>query len=82
MKHIELTHAEWDQIRDRIREDFGFSMPLLRDKMKRELGFTVREHRTYDPFDPLQLLRSSHRIMICLDFYDEQMKTWFSLKYL
>jgi len=68
MKHIELTHAEWDQIRDRIREDFGFSMPLLRDKMKRELGFTVREHRTYDPFDPLQLLRSSLLIATILLF--------------
>ena len=79
MKHIELSHAEWYKIRNQIHDEYGQSMILLSSKMKRELGFTVREHRT---FDPLQLLRSGHRTIICLDFYDEQMKTWFSLKYL
>jgi hypothetical protein len=74
MKHIELSRDEWGCIQDQIRNEFGFSMPLLRDKMKRELGFTVREHRPENS-------RFPHTI-ICLDFYDEQMKTWFSLKYL
>ena len=80
MKHIELTHAEWYKIRDRIREDFGDSMIILSFKMKRELGFTVREHRAYDPFDPMH--RHSYQTMICVDFYTEQAKVWFTLKYL
>jgi len=80
MKHIELSHTEWHKIRDQIHDEYGQSMILLSSKMKRELGFTVREHRAYDPFDPMH--RHSYRTIICLDFYDEQMKTWFSLKYL
>ena len=80
MKHIELTHAEWYKIRDQIREDFGDSMVILSFKMKRELGFTVREHRAYDPFDPMH--RHSYRTVICVDFYTEQAKVWFTLKYL
>jgi hypothetical protein len=82
MKHIELSHAEWYKIRDRIREDFGDSMVILSFKMKRELGFTVREHKAYDPFDPMHLLRNSYQTMICVDFYTEQAKVWFTLKYL
>ena len=45
MKHIELSRDEWEHIRDQLRADFGFSMPLLRDRMKRELGFTIRHHK-------------------------------------
>ena len=80
MKHIELSHEEWYKIRDRIREDFGDSMVILSFKMKRELGFTVREHRAYNPFDPMHLL--AYQTMICVDFYTEQAKVWFTLKYL
>ena len=74
MKHIELSRDEWEHIRDQLRADFGFSMPLRRDRMKRELGFTVREHRPDNE-------RFYHGI-ICVDFYSEEAKVWFTLKYL
>lgn len=80
MKHIELTRREWNKIREHIKDEYGQSMILISAKMKRELGFTVREHRAYDPFDPMN--RQEYRTIICLDFYDEQMKSWFALKYL
>jgi hypothetical protein len=74
MKHIELSRSEWERIKDQIRNDFGFSMPLLREKMKRELGFSIREHSPDND-------RFWERI-ICVDFYSEEAKVWFTLKYL
>lgn len=74
MKHIELSHHEWNRIRKQIRDEFGDSMILLRGKMRRELGFSVREHMPdTDRF---------HQWIICVDFYSEEAKVWFTLKYL
>ena len=47
MKHLELTEREWNHIRDQIRTEHGDSMILLRDKMRRELGFTVQIGRAH-----------------------------------
>ena len=79
MKHIELSRDEWDRIRDQLRADFGFSMPLLRDRMKRELGFTVREHKRMKGSMDGYL---QQRTVFCIDFYSEEAKVWFTLKYL
>jgi hypothetical protein len=77
MKHHELTHAEWLKIRQQIRVEFGDSMILLRDKMRRELGFTARHHREWNPNGVFPVMDD----YICIDFYTEQARTWFLLKF-
>jgi len=86
MKHLELTEGEWLRIRQQIREEHGDSMILLRDKMRRELGFTVRHHQDWRERDVDKRdvgFRTHYPVqMIHVDFYDEQAKTWFLLKYI
>jgi hypothetical protein len=84
IKHIELTHREWDWLKDELIKEHGASI-LISWKMRRELGFTVREHsRGFSPL--LDTVVSNvdwrdSRSVICLDFYEESMKTWYMLKY-
>lgn len=74
---IVLTEKEWVPIRRQLKTDYAWkpSIFLIRESMKKELGFTIREHRTYH-----ELTGSS--MQICLDFYDEVKETWFRMKYL
>jgi len=69
MKHIELTRKEWDDLKQRLITEHGPRI-LISWVLKRECGFTMRDHREHD------------RSYIALDFYDEQMRTFFHLKYL
>lgn len=93
MTTIVLDHLVWYDIRDRIRAEYGDSMVIIRSKMQRELGFTVRAHREWRPgFDPK--FGEPHWGMkefedpkylhedIRLDFYDDVLETMFRLKYL
>jgi hypothetical protein len=48
---------------------------MIREVMKRELGFTTRYHRTYTE------QRGSEEV-VYLDFYDDPSETLFRLKYL
>jgi hypothetical protein len=84
IKHIELTHQEWDWLRAELIKEHGPSI-LISWKMKRDLGFTVREHKRgfvhlMDTIRAHVDWRDSNSV-ICLDFYDESMKTWYLLKY-
>jgi hypothetical protein len=78
MKHHELTHAEWNQIREQLRAEFGQSMVMLRSRMRDELGFMPREHRPWVP-----KMDGGHwgETEIHIDFYTEQARTWFLLKF-
>lgn len=78
MSCIVLTHAEWRPIFAQLKEEYKSkpSVFLLRDAMKRELGFTVREHREW-----VHSL-GHHQSDIRLDFYTESAHSWFRLKYL
>jgi len=76
MKAYELTHEEWNKIAAQIKEEFDNSMILLRSKMKEELGFTPRDHHYYNA----EINRWVNRIHI--DFYSEQARTWFLLKFI
>lgn len=79
MKHHELTRAEWDRIREQIRTEFGPSMVMLRSRMRDELGFLPREHR-----DWVTKMDGGHwgDTVIHIDFYSEQARTWFLLKFI
>lgn len=76
---ITLTHYKWRELRERIAADYGRGVLLLRGKTKRELGFTVREHK-----DSIKQPNGDTLVgfYICLDFYDDAKETMFRLKYL
>ena len=73
---------EWDAIWKRIRAEHGPTISIS-FVMKRELGFTVRKHTEWVPFD-----RSGDRVryyaeeQVHLDFFNESAHSWFQLKYL
>jgi len=46
---------------------------MLRDKMRKVLGFTVREHSIWEA--------GEHSFQIHLDFYSENKRTMFLLKF-
>ena len=72
IKHLELSREEWEKVKQRLLEDFGQKI-LISWVMKRECGFTVRTHTQWS--------QDAHKVIVCLDFYDERMKTWYILKY-
>jgi len=78
VKHIELTHKEWEELRESIKRDYGQSTVMLSWKMKETLGFTMREHRRWDKSQQNWDDRGS---VICLDFVSEQHKLVYLLKY-
>lgn len=45
---IKLQRNEWNKIRTRLKSEYPPSWTLLRDTMRRELGFTPRDHKVYD----------------------------------
>ena len=78
IKHIELTKKEWLHLRDSLVRDFG-SKILISWVMRRECGFTMREHHVWHKKQTD--FGEYSETVYCLDFYDEQMKVWYLLKY-
>jgi hypothetical protein len=78
MKHIELNHKEWEQLQNKLVAELG-ARARISWVLKREFGFTVREHSRWDNTNKDW---QDRRSVICIDFYDEAAKTWFALKYL
>ena len=72
IKHIELTKQEWEHLRESLIKDHGQKI-LISWVMRRECGFTIREHTEWSDH--------GYSTKYCLDFYCEQMKVWFLLKY-
>lgn len=84
---IRLEVNEWRLIRERIWQDYPPSYTLMSSVTRRELGFTVRNHKEYaDSEDELIYDQhgnwSPYRTVICLDFYDDVKETYFRVKYL
>jgi hypothetical protein len=77
---ITLTTKEWKPIRTRLNQEYSWkpSVMMIREVMKRELGFTVRSGPEWVDDGDL----GSDKKMVYLDFYDEHMETLFRLKYL
>ena len=77
MKPIILTVDQWQQIRTVLQQAHPKTVFMLRNKMKRVLGFTVREHNEW-------IIKpdggyGEHRIH--LDFYSEKKRSMFLLKF-
>ena len=74
MKPTIITHDQWKVLKERINNDYPPSVNLVREKMKRVLGFTPRFYEEWDD-------STGRTIQIHLDFFDEQKRTMFLLKY-
>ena len=74
MKPIIIETKQWNALKERINNDYPPSVRLVREKMKRVLGFTPR---FYEEFD----LELGRNIQVHLDFFDEHKRTMFLLKY-
>ena len=72
---IKLTVDSWNKIQSQLMIDYPKSVVLIRDAMKRKLGFTTRNHREWKP----EMVSYEEHVM--LDFYNEPKRTMFLLKY-
>ena len=92
-KNLIIFHnpEDWAQVLDCLEQDFGFSI-RIRHVMRRELGFTARDHRGLEPNRKLSGVLDAFVIearpgyhyedQVHLDFYNEASQSWFILKYL
>jgi len=97
-KNLIIFHNpdEWAQVLDRLAEDFG-TVIRMRHIMRRELGFTARDHQGLErnqpkPPNPGSVLDGyqwgsapigyHYEQQVHLDFYTESAQSWFILKYL
>lgn len=87
MKALVLTEKQWKEVRKKIKTDYPPSVLLSRDKMRRVLGFTPREHTNwlgyYDnvSVEDRKAGKHGYKTSIHLDFFDEQQRTMFLLKH-
>ena len=82
---------DWYRVLDRLAEDFGQAI-RMRFIMKRELGFTARDHRglvrnlqvkdVMDGHESRAPIGYHYEQQVHLDFYTEASQSWFILKYL
>jgi hypothetical protein len=73
---IKLNRSEWNKIRTRLKSEYPPSWTLLRETMRRELGFTPRDYQGYDQLHHVYIDE------VHLDFFDEGKEAFFRLKYL
>jgi hypothetical protein len=87
VKSLRLTVDQWKIIHKKIKESHAPSVWLSREKMRRVLGFTPREHIEwlgyYDTASSSERLIGKHgyKTTVHLDFFNESQKTIFLLKY-
>lgn len=72
---ITLSMQEWIIVRENIIAKHGKSMGLVRDKMRRELGFCPR-------FAEPHYTRYAYIEDVHLDFFDDAAETMFRLQWL
>ena len=78
-KSIKFTLEEWEQLKLKMAKDQELekaSVFMIREVMKRELGFTTRMHRQWDPG------MVNFQEYVLLDFWNDEKETFFRLKYL
>lgn len=93
-KNLIIFHdpEDWDRVLDLLAEDFGTAI-RMRHIMRRELGFTARDHQGLEPNRPLGGVLDTYawgtapagyhyQQQVHLDFYNEASQSWFILKYL
>lgn len=80
---IKLTPSRWDALHTRLKNEYPPSVMILRYKMREVLGFTIRQHREWVTIGVNEDGRDyGHYVYwVCLDFYNDQLETFFRLKY-
>ena len=73
MKPIVISKDQWYVLKEKINNDYPPSVRLVREKMKRVLGFTPRLHEVAG--------YPNYTVEMHLDFFDEPKRTMFLLKY-
>lgn len=87
MKAVVISKDQWKEVWEKIKKDYPPSVWLSRDKMRRVLGFTHREHEEwlgyYDSASIEDRLAGRHgyKTSIHLDFFNESQRSMFLLKY-
>jgi len=84
MKPVVLTVDQWKTIRSELQTEYPRTVFMLRDKMKRVLGFTVREHKAWlsEPKTSGDDLNFGYyEFQIHLDFFSEKKRTMFLMKF-
>lgn len=84
MKAIKINTDKWNLLCEKLKEDYPPSYLLIRSKMRETLGFTVREHKSYEKVESNGFATTSfvrQLVEIHLDFYDDKKRTMFLLKY-
>ena len=75
MKSIKLTQKCWSALLKELHLQYPKSVLAIRSRMREKLGFVSRDHQWYDP-------KAGHyRTDIVLDFYSENKRTMFLMKY-
>ena len=77
MKPVKLTTDQWKRIRKELQSEYPKTVFMIRDKMKRTLGFTVREHQAWIP----KMDGGYYDLEIHLDFFSENKRTMFLMKF-
>ena len=96
-KNLIIFHrpVEWSELQAQLINEYGVSIIAIRDRCRRELGFTVRHHQglvkwASDPdYKDEELWLESefknrwhYEDQVHLDFYNPAQQTFFVLKYL
>jgi hypothetical protein len=66
---LEITNQQRLEILRCLREDFPLSAVLIRDNMRRNLGFTFREHRR------------GFEVWHYVDFFTPEASSWFLMRF-
>lgn len=81
-KSVSLSVSQWEKLLKQLKKDYSaapLSTLLIRDRMKEKLGFVPRHHEYWQDAGVDQFAQYHHKMF--LDFYDEQKKTMFLLRY-
>ena len=62
---------DWYRVLDRLEQDFGTAI-RMRHIMKRELGFTARDHRGLEPNKSQSSLQSLSTLQLFQSYYYQQ----------
>ena len=82
---IKLTPTQWDVIYKQLREEYPLSVLAIREKTKEHLGFTIRSKTNLSEDEIKEFFGEGYYYamkLVILDFFDEQMQTFFKLRYL
>ena len=82
IKSLRMLPSRWNQLSEQLKKDYPVSTWLIRDKMRRELGFVYRRHTEWHAdADDAPGVRTRPKVYIYLDFYNEPQQIMFLLKY-